>query len=383
MPSVAVLCEYPTLLGGERSWLAAATAIERAGFEPVVVAPPAGALACALRSAGMAQAAWTVRDSLGRRRDLAELREELRRLLVRHEPSLVHANSLSMTRIAGPVARDLGIPLLGHLRDIVRLSARGVGDVSCADRLLAVSEATRRFHVLQGICADRAFVLYNGVDLEEFHPTHRVAALDIAQELHLAPPFLLVVAIGQIGLRKGSDVFVELARCILERRRDVHFLIVGERTSSKEEAVRLEASLREKATVPPCRGHVHFLGWRDDVPSILAQADLVVHAARQEPLGRVLLESAAAGKAVLATCVGGTREIFPPDANAAVLVPPCDVGDVAASELLVAALGLLENPLQREMLGRAARRRIAEQFDVRDAGAGLVNHYRGLVATLS
>jgi glycosyltransferase involved in cell wall biosynthesis len=283
-----------------------------------------------------------------------------------------------MTRIAGPVARDLGIPLLGHLRDIVRLSRAAVRDVNFADRLLAVSVATRQFHLAQGIDAHRVHVAYNGVDLRQFGQLCGDRTRSILQELGLNEPVLLVAAIGQIGQRKGTDVFVELARCVLSQRQDVHFVIVGERTSGKEEAVRLEAALRQKASKAPCRGHVHFLGTRQDVPAILAEFDLVVHAARQEPLGRVLLESAAAGKAIVASDVGGTPEIFPRESRAALLVPPCEVGEVRTSELFRSTLNLLENPTQRVMLGQAARRRAEERFDSREAGSKLVQHYEAL-----
>jgi glycosyltransferase involved in cell wall biosynthesis len=306
------------------------------------------------------------------------MRVELHVLLRRQRPSLVHANSLSMTRVAGPAAHELGIPLLGHLRDIVRLSPAAVQDVNCANRLLAVSEATRKFHVTQDIDASRIHVAYNGVDLLQFGQPCGDSTRTIMQELGINEPVLLVAAIGQIGQRKGTDVFVELARGVLAQRQDVHFLIVGERTSGKEEAVCLEAALRETAFKPPCRGHVHFLGTRQDIPEILAQVDLVVHAARQEPLGRVLLESAAAGKAIVATDVGGTPEIFPPTSKAALLVPPCEVREVFQSKLLRSTRYLLENPTERARLGLAARRRAEEQFDSRDAGARLVQHYRAL-----
>lgn len=375
MPSVAVLCEYPTMLGGERSWLANGPVIRGAGFHPLVLAPEKGAFAAALAAEGIEHVAWSVRDAAGRRRDLSALRVEFCRLLTRLRPSLVHANSLSMTRLAGPVTCEMRIPGLGHLRDIVRVSAAGIRDVNRADRLLAVSDATRRFHTAQGIDADRVHVLYNGVDLQAFRP--RPSGV-VAEDPRLAEPPLMVATIGQIGLRKGTDVFVELAGCVLAQRRDVHFLVIGERTSGKEEAVRLEAKLREQAALPPRRGHVHFLGTCTRVAELLSRVDLVVHAARQEPLGRVLIESAAAGKAIVATDVGGTPEIFPPDSQAAVLVPPCEVDKVSASPLLRATLRLLADRTQREMLGQAARRRAEAQFDARDAGQKLAQHYEAL-----
>ena len=99
----------------------------------------------------------------------------------------------------------------------------------------------------------------------------------------------------------------------------MHYVIVGQRHSEKAESrqfatigqghARLACTQRARAA--PAR--VHFLGVRNDVCRLLDELTLLVHPARQEPLGRVLLEAAAAGVAVIATDVGGTPEIFPPD----------------------------------------------------------------------
>ena len=81
---------------------------------------------------------------------------------------------------------------------------------------------------------------------------------------------------------------------------------------------------------------------------------LLVHPARQEPLGRVLLEAAATGTAIIATDVGGTREIFPPEGASASLVPPDDAA-VLAQEIQ----RLLDDESERQRLRAAARARIS------------------------
>ena len=151
---------------------------------------------------------------------------------------------------------------------------------------------------------------------------------------------------------------------------EVHYLIVGERHSRKDESRAFEAALRA-AAAGPLAGHWHFLGPRDDVAEILPELAVLAHPARQEPLGRVLLEAAAAGVAVIATDVGGTREIFAPDSASARLVPPDN-----ADSLAEAIRELIGDPRQRSRLGAAARRRAEEAFDVDHAAAGLVEHYR-------
>ena len=112
--------------------------------------------------------------------------------------------------------------------------------------------------------------------------------------------------------------------------RSFAWLVIGQRFSGKAESRQFEDRLHQ-AAAGPLAGKVHFLGVRDDVPRILNELTLLVHPARQEPLSRVLLEAAAAGLAIVATDVGGTREIFPPESEVACLVPPDDVQAMSAA----------------------------------------------------
>jgi len=363
---LALLFEFPTLLGGERSMLALAGGIREAGFDPVAVAPGEGALAGACARQGIPVEPLPHLPA----RPPAERRAELGRALDRVRPQLVHAASLAVSRLAGPLVEGR-LPSLAHLRDIVRLSAAAVRDVNRHARILAVSRATKRWHVEQGIREDRTFVLRNGVDLGVFRPRPPTGALQ--RELGLPPGAPLVVAVGQVGPRKGTDLFLAAARRIASGHPRAAFAVVGERHSTKDEAVRFEEDLRSVAAEPPLGGRVRFLGYRGDVPSILNDAAVLVHAARQEPLGRVLLEAAASGTPVVATEVGGTREIFP-DARAARLVPPGDPEAVARE-----VLTLLESPGARAALFRAARARAEEAFDARVVARELAGHYRAVL----
>ena len=229
------------------------------------------------------------------------------------------------------------------------------------------------FTSAQGLAAPKCVVVNNGVDLAEFQPRPSTGYLH--RELNLPANARLCAVIGQLGLRKGTDVALAAALQIAEQFTDVHWLIVGERTSTKDESREFEDLLRSVAADEPLAGHVHFLGSRADVPALLAECDLLVHAARQEPLGRVLLEAAASGMAIVATDVGGTREIFPTDANAAILVPADD-----RSALANAIGSLLADDQRRHELGAAARQRAESAFDIRNAAANLVEQYRDVLS---
>jgi glycosyltransferase involved in cell wall biosynthesis len=372
MPRLLILCEYPTLLGGERSMLSTLPAIAADGFDILVAAPQHGPLADELGTRGITQLSWATHDELGKRRPLDRLREDLANLVHHARPNLIHANSLSTARISGPVAAKHDVPSIGHLRDILKLAAQAVVDLNTHRRLVAVSRATRDFHVAQGLADPKCDVVNNGVDLAEFQPQTSTGYLH--RELSLPANARLCAVIGQLGLRKGTDVALAAALQVADQFSNVHWLIVGERTSSKDESREFEDLLRSVAADEPLAGHVHFLGSRADVPALLAECEFLVHAARQEPLGRVLLEAAASGVAVVATDVGGTREIFPVEANAAILVPADD-----RFALADAVCSLLSDDNRRHRLGAAARMRAESAFDIRGAAANLVEQYRDVL----
>jgi glycosyltransferase involved in cell wall biosynthesis len=368
MPRVLILCEYPTLLGGERSMLATLPAIGDAGFETVVAAPAAGPLADALHQAGVPHIPWSVQGANGERLPLDQLRAGLARILGDKTPQLLHANSLSMSRVAGPVAAACGVPSIGHIRDIVTISRQAVADVNANRRLVTVSHATREFHASQGIAGDKCVVSHNGVNLEEFQPRPPNGYLH--RELGFNSRARLVATIGQLGPRKGVDVVLSAAAQIAEKLPDVHWLLVGERTSNKPESQNFALELEAAAQAAPLNGRVHFLGNRNDVSRLLNECALLMHGARQEPLGRVLLEAAASGVAAVATDVGGTREIFPTDLDGAILVPPDDADAIAE-----AMRALLQNEPRRQSLALAARRRAEQAFDFHAAAQRLIEQY--------
>ncbi|MEX2317792.1 MAG: glycosyltransferase family 4 protein [Pirellulales bacterium] len=374
MPRLLILCEYPTLLGGERSMLATLEAVGAADFDVNVAAPPAGPLAAAIGQHAARHVPWHTHDDAGERFPLERLRADLDAMIADVRPDLVHANSLSTSRIAGPVVVKRGVAGVGHLRDIVKLAPQAMIDVNAHRRLLAVSRAVRDFHIHQEIDATKCAIVYNGIDLDEFQPGTATGYLH--RELQLPTASQLVAMIGQIGLRKGTDVALAAAWQVAAEVPDVHWLVVGERTSNKREAHEFEALVREIAGESPLSGRVHFLGTRTDVPQILVECDLLVHAARQEPLGRVLLEAAACGVAIVATDVGGTREIFTGESECGLLVPSDN-----RSALAEAILAVLRNLDLRLKLGRAARRRAEQAFDIRDAAARLIQQYQSALAS--
>lgn len=364
---VAIVCEFASVNGGENSMLAMLEHLPE--ITPTFIAPAEGRLAEALAAAGYEHQLWSLHDAQGRRIDRERVLEQLQNLVAHTGPDLIHANSLAMGRLTGRLRRKLSIPTTAHLRDILNLNRSTISDLNVNDRLIAVSAATREHHLRQGLDADRTQVIYNGIDPVRFGVSNSRA---LHRELRLSAEVRLVAAIGQIALRKGQDVFVSAAIRASEDLPDVHWLIVGERYSSKPETVAFEQQMKEQIERAGLADRFHWLGYRRDVPLLLSEIDVLVHAARQEPLGRVLLEAGAAGVTIVATDVGGTREILTND-RTALLVPPDDAAAIA--ERLTR---LLTQPQLRADLSAAVQVDIASRFDVHRQACELEAQWRRL-----
>jgi glycosyltransferase involved in cell wall biosynthesis len=134
----------------------------------------------------------------------------------------------------------------------------------------------------------------------------------------------------------------------LEHLPEVHLALIGDgelRQALSAEAGRLGIGPR-----------VHFTGWVEDVPAVLAELDVVVLSSRNEGTPLALIEAAAAARPVVATDVGGVASVVV-DGRTGCLVPP------SRPEALAAALRrLLDDPAERLRLGEAARAHAVRRF---------------------
>ena len=315
MPSLLIVFEYDTLNGGENSLLAVLPLVQESGWQVIAVWPghPEAApssdspatLGRSLKELGVESIALPTHDADGYRLSQQQYRDAFGEILAAKRPDAILCNSLSTSRLCGPVSAAAGIPAAGYLRDIIKLSKKAITDINQLDRIIAVSAATKAFHVTQGMEEDKIRVIHNGVDLEAFHPRLRgiEQTFKLRQSLGISVQSKVVLFVGQIGMRKAVDVLLETFERLIVAVPDSHLLILGERHSKKQEAVEYENAYETALIIasqqPTIAGRVHWLGRRDDVPQLMAASDLLLHPARQEPLGRVILESVASGLPVV------------------------------------------------------------------------------------
>ena len=204
-------------------------------------------------------------------------------------------------------------------------------------RVLAVSGRVRDEIVADyGVGRERVTVIYNGVDLERFHPGQRARlGPPLRRALGLADGVRLCAAIGSGFERKGFDLLLRLWRDAPPPA-TVLVLVGGD-----------ERLAWYRRTVPP---DVVVTGPRDDVEAILAAADVVCVPSRQEAFGNVVLEACAAGVPVVTSRRAGAAELLQGALDRLVVPDPEDLSALGAA--LTRALG----PEGLE-LGRLARLR--------------------------
>jgi len=368
---IALLFEFGSLNGGEHSMLAVLSQLHQRAFEFTAFCPAQSPLQTQLEKLNVACQPVSFHSAEGQRLSREEVAAQLIPTLQTGRFDLLHANSLSMSRLTGALAAQFPVPCSGHLRDIIKLSKAAIRDLNQNARLISVSEATRSFHVARGLQPEKVTVCYNGVDLDRFQP--RPATGRLKQELGLASETQLCLTIGQIGLRKGQDVLAEAAALLAEvGDHRTHFLLVGERHSQKQESIDFDRGLTAAFEEPALQGRLHRLGYREDIEWFMNEADLLVHPAKQEPLGRVLLEAIASGLPIVTTDVGGTREIVQ-DEVSALLVPAND-----SMALASAIKRALSDRRLYQTMSQAARQRALECFTRAQACEQIEAFWRGL-----
>ena len=376
MPNtILVFAEYGWRNGGENSWLCVANQL-KSSYQFVVACPLQTELSATLGEIGIGCVEWNVQNDDGTRKTQAEIREEIASLILAESPGLVHCNSLATSRLVGPVTAELGIPSVGYLRDILKLSRKAIEDINCIDAIIAVSEATMSFHVERGVAVHKTRFIHNGIDLSEFAPSEPAGF--IHHELSLPSSVRLLMCVGQIGMRKGTDIVIESFLKLEKSFDDLALLLVGIRNSVKDEAVEFEEKCRRLAAES---SRVFWLGRRTDVSQIMKEATLLLHGARQEPFGRVMLESLGVGLPFVATDVGGTREMVDgvqsidgADAGSLLICQPDSVDSMA----FLAARFLGDEAL-RQNVTAILRRHAEESYGISRCAERLKEVYRKLL----
>lgn len=272
---------------------------------------------------------------------------------------IVHTHMSKAVMLGAPAARLARVPVvintahnLGFLalrqpllRGLFWLYDRALFTV--CDRVVTVSDEVRDRTVRAWIApAAKVVAIANGIDPARFRVAAAKRAALRAELAQDDGPLLLTVA--RLVWFKGLDTLIDALPPLVARHPALRLVIVGEGT--------LRAALTDQAERLGLGEHVRFTGERADVPALLAAADLFVLPSVSEGMPISILEAMAAGRAVVATRVGGVPELIE-EGQTGLVVPARDAGALAE-----ALDRLIADPALRARMGGAGAARLASEF---------------------
>ncbi|WP_327588924.1 glycosyltransferase [Nonomuraea sp. NBC_00507] len=229
---------------------------------------------------------------------------------------------------------------------------------SRSDRLVTVGSRVRDDLLEAGIGRPEQYVVIRpGVRLGPV-PDRATARL----ALGLLPDAPVVAYVGRLTHIKRPDRFVMAARAVLQRVPDCHFVICGG-GELQEQVERSVQSMRQS---------FHLLGWRKDVETVYAAADVVLLTSDNEGTPLTLIEAGMVGTPSVSTRVGSVAEIVKDGETG--LLASNDVGELAEK-----TARLLTDPMLARRLGEAARDWTNASFSVERLVADTEALYRSLV----
>ncbi len=293
------------------------------------------------------------------------------RLLRTIQPQIIHLNSPSLLGwgIAGKIRR---VPVVCHLREPVADGYFGIRRAmmrSLTQWFTSAFIAICRYDASTLKSSDKVHVVFNSVDFEEFNRS--LDGRSIRAELGIAPERRMILYLGGFNPRKGLQVLLAGAERFMDEtcsliiagytdqgRSDWKVLLrrrlarIG-LSSSQERMKKQIADLRKQFS----EQSILMVGFRRDVPQLMATSDLVVFPATVPHFARPVFEAAAMAKPVVASAIGGIPELVE-DGRTGILVPadsPALFGD--------AVHRILSSPEDRRAMGEHAFKRAREMFD--------------------
>ena len=299
-------------------------------------------------------------------------------LLQELQPNLVHTRLNHANLVGGIAARIANIEKVCwgvHQSNIsfwhnklftiltIKVCALMSKRIPCS--ILTNSENARKVHIDIGFSNSNFYVIPNGFDLTRFKPNYR-SKLSMLKEIHLPKNTILIGLIGRYDSQKNHQGFFDAAAEVSKKFDNVHFLLAGDRIDAHN------VSLRKIIKNKSLEKKVHLLGFRRDIPKIMASLDVFVSSSVGEAFPNVLGEAMSSGTPCVATDVGDCAEIIGETGHVV------NTEDMKTLSLRIVELLNLSFK-QRKRLGYAARKRILEKFELNKIVSKYEDFYLKLV----
>ena len=346
--------------GGETQVLGLTLALAAAGHRAELICDPAGRLWERATAEGIRCHPIRIRNAI----DLAA-GVKLRAILKREHYDVVHFHT-SRAHSMAPFARGFASTLVVTRRMDYRpnrvfaplLFNRAV------DGVIAISEGVADSLAAAGVDPNRVAVVHSGVDCSHFRPPTIQQRADARGARGISDSEIVISAVGALEQRKGHRYLIEAVGGLAATGKFKCF-IAGQGAIGK--------ILQGEIAVLRRLDRIKLLGRVDDLRELLWASDIFVMPSLKEGLGVAALEAMASGLPVIASDVGGLREVVEDD-RTGIIVPPTNVPAIAS-----AILRLAESTVLRTQMGTAARARVVENYSMEKMAARTLALYREYV----
>lgn len=272
----------------------------------------------------------------------------IRRRLLQENFASVFCNDMRGLLTVGIAARSLGIPVMiwdkldkpHGLMDWLQLPLVSINIV------ISKAVLTKYPKWQLKIFSKKITRIYDGVDIFVCDE-----ADSVRDELSISSNDVLIGIIGSISVRKGHDRVFSIWAKLLEEIPNLNLMVVGEAVSAKEDIDYLKSLQLMNLD------NVHFLGQRNDVPSLMKALDILIVPSRYEGMGLVVVEAMCAYKPVIGANTGGIPEVVV-DGDTGIIVD----GDLQ-QDMIDAIVRLAHSPELRKKMGAAGRKRVEKHFN--------------------
>ena len=236
---------------------------------------------------------------------------------------LIYANSQKAFITSALAVLRGSSPLVWYLQDIVTAQHfsklnRSIAVILAnqfASRVIVNSQATGEAFVAAGGNPELVRVVYNGFHSDPFDKISLEAVRHIRTELNINNDTPLIGLFSRLSPWKGQHILLSAVKQLPQ----VQILLVGDALFGEQAYV---SEIKQLANSPELKERVHWLGFRNDIPTLMKACDIIVHTSTEpEPFGRVIVEGQLAQRPVIAAAAGGALELIEPEKTGLLFTP--------------------------------------------------------------
>lgn len=300
------------------------------------------------------------------------LLSSLKQIFLNEQPDIIHTHGVKANFFGRLAAKKLAIPLVTTVHSILRYDYQNELAFFVAsnmekwtrhlnDQFIAISYSIEDSLLEQGVPKDRISIVHHGIDFDLYSN----GKSKLREELSLPADAYLIGVVSRLVEMKGIEYVLEAMPTILRDKPTAHLIIVG--TGPHEQALKkLSADLS-------IEDHVHFVGFRKDIPDCLHSFQCFASASLSEGLGLNVLEAMAASVPVVVTGVGGILDFTENEVNG-LIVPLKSSTDIA-----IKILTLIQDEPMANQLASNAVKRVKRDFSLESMGKKTAEVYNKFV----